>query len=189
MMTTNKFAEYCIRVLGKVNPGSTFLSIRGYHNNFSEVANFSVVFHASYFNAVRKAQTIINKVKYPDSQSFSKKDMELAREELLASFDDTLSGYNPLYTCHGVYKEVMGEDGNPLAGTKLHIRQGIVHINALKVRKRVISPGIYNKSNSSPKTIAKRYLRSITPLNNWVQFKLQPKRFDRLVVERMTIKG
>jgi hypothetical protein len=188
-MTMNKFSEYCVRVLGKVRPCATFLSIKNYHNNFAEVANFSVVFHANYHNAVRKAQAIIKQAKYPGSKNFSKKDMELARRELLASFEDTLNGHNPLYTCHGVYESVLGADGKPLPGVKLHIRQGIVHINALKVRKRVITPGIYKKSNSSSKTIAKRYLRSITPLNNWVQFKLQPKRFDRLVVERMTIKG
>lgn len=185
----NKFSEYCVRVLGKVSPGSTLLSIKEYQNNFSEIANFSVVFHADYHNAVRKAEALVKKAKFPGSSNFTKQDMEAARGELLASFNDTLNGYNPLYTCHGVYEEVLGADGEPLSGVKLHIRQGIVHINALKVRKTVITPGIYNKSNSSPKTIAKRYLRSVTPLNNWVQFKLQPKRFDRLIVKRMTIKG
>jgi len=185
----NKFSEYCVRVLGKVRPNATFLSIKNYHNNFGEVSNFSVVFHVDYFNVVRKAEAIIKQAQYPGSKNFSANTMEQAKKELLASFYDTLNGYNPLYTCHGVYDQVLGADGQSLSGVKLHIRQGVLHINALKVRKRVITPVIYTKSNSASKTIAKRYLRSLTPLKDWVQFKLQPKRFDRLVVEKMIIKG
>jgi len=183
------FKNYCIRVLGKVHPRSTFLSIKNYRNNFSEISNFSVVFHASYLNAIKKSKNLIKTAEYSNNNRFNKLNFDLAKEELLNSFDMTLSGYNPLYTCQGVYNTILGSNNKPIPGIKLHIRQGIVHINALKFRKKIITPGIYKKVDSSQKTIAKRYLKKVTPLNNWIQFKLEKKRFDKLTVEHLIIKG
>lgn len=185
----SEFKDYCIRVFNNLHPRSTFLSIRNYKNNFNEVSNFSVVFHANYFNAVKKAQNIVKSSYYSKNNFFSEKDLILAKDELLDSFKMTLSGYNPLYTCQGIYKEIIGSNNKPIPGIKLHIRQDIVHIHALRINKKIISSGSYPKHNSSPKTQAKKYLRNLTPLGSWVQFKLEPKRFNSLAVEKMILKG
>lgn len=185
----NSFKDYCIRVLGHVQPGSTFLSIKNYKNNFLEVSNFNIVFHANYFNAVKKSKNIIKEVKFNKANLFSKLDFDRAKEEMLESFDMTLSGYNPLYTCHDVYEDVLGSDLKPLSGVKVHKKEGVVHISGLKVKKKVLVPGIYSEVVSEPKTLAKKYLKSLTPLNNWVQFKLEQGRFESLAVEKVKIKG
>ncbi len=183
------FKDYCINVFSKVRPQSTFMTVNGYRNNWSEVSNFSVVFHANYLNATRKAQKIIRKAQFPYRPLFSSSDFEIARAELCDSMSATLDGFNPLYTCHGVYKEIRDADGKPIPGIKLHTRSDEVHVNALKTRKKVIVPVSYKQRDSHPKTLAKNYLRSLTPLSKWVQFKLVPRRFDELVVQRMRIEG
>ncbi len=184
------FKEYCLRVFSHVRPGATFLSIRNYINNFNEVSNFSVCFHASYLNAVERSFNIVQNYKLGNSyKDFSAPDLNIAREQLLLSYKFTLDGFNPNYTCAGVYEEVSDANGNNITGVKLHVNQNVLHINALKVKKSIISPGIYPKYNSSAVTIAKRYLKNKTPLKNWVQFKLLPGKFKRLVVEKNIIEG
>lgn len=182
------YKKYCISVLEKVDPGSTFLSVREYKNNFGEISNFSVVFHVNYLNAIKKAKRVVENLKFIKNQDFSKNDFVKAQEELLASFDRSLTGYNPDYTCHGVYEPICGADGRPLQGVRLHLEQGVVHINALRIRKSVLIEGVYPKVNSAPKTIAKRFIKSQTPLKNWVQFKLVPKRFKEINVAKQQLK-
>lgn len=180
-MTT--FKDYCIHILSHVRPQATFLSVRGYRNNFYEVANFTVCFHADYIHAVQRSLELVKKYR-------PKNDIEAAaRDEILQSMRWTLNGFNPLYTCHGVYEEILGADGKPIPGIKLHTEQDSVHINAMKVRKDVISKGLYPDTKSADKTIAKRIIKAATPLAKWVQFKLEPKRFKELAVQNMRIRG
>lgn len=184
------FKDYCIRVFSKVNPNATFLSIKGYQNNFQEVSDFSVVFNANYLNAVQKAKEIVDKsVFVHHNDTFSHLDFDNAKSELLESFYMTLSGFNPLYTCQGVYEDIIGSDGHKIPGIKLHTDQDVMHVNALRVRKRVNVPGYYKDVNSAAKTVAKRYLKSLTPLSRWVQFKLVPSRFEQLVIQKMVLEG
>jgi len=181
--TRSQFKDFCIHIFSHVRPNATLLSVREYRNNWHEVSNLSVCFHASYLNAVRRAKVIIEKFATTDSVLVE------AQAELLSSFGMTLAGNNPLYTCAGVYEDIPGADGKPIPGIKLHINQDLVHINAMKIRKKVLTPGIYPDTQSSQKTIAKRFLRSKTPLAHWVQFKLEPLRFSELAVQKMRIKG
>lgn len=177
------FKDYCIHILSHVRPQATFLSVRGYQNNFYEVSNFTVCFHANYINAVKRSLELVNKY-------FPSNDVEAeARDELLESLQWSLNGFNPLYTCHGIYEEIIGADGKPIPGIKLHTQQDLVHVNAMRVRKDIISEGIYPDTKSADLTIAKRIIKATTPLAKWVQFKLEPKRFQELAVQNMRIKG
>lgn len=187
----NPFQEYCLRVFSKVNPAATFLSIVEYKNNQLEISNYSVVFHINYLNAIEKSYNILKpldlkKIDLTD-KLFSINELEIAREELLASLLDTLSGQNPLYTCSEVYSQVLDFKGNPVKGVKIHIGQNVLHINALKIQKKVLVPGEYKLVNSSGKTLAKKELRQLTPMKNWVQFKLIPEKFKILKVQKMVI--
>jgi hypothetical protein len=188
------FKEYCIRVFSHVNPGSTFLSIKNYKNNWDEYSNFSVCFHIDYMGAVERSFRIVESFKpnrsHTNRGQFTVKDLESAKRDILHSFSLTLSGMgNPYYKNDGVYSPILGADHRPIQGIKLHPGQDVVHINALKFRKKIIKKGSYPVTNSAPATIAKRFIISMTPLANWVQFKLVPGRFDELNVQRMKIKG
>ncbi len=189
------FKDFCIDVFSRVDPRATFLSIAGYKNNWDEKADFSVVFHVNYLNAVRKSQQLIMSKTWSRrplcgrAWGFMPSDVDAARVELLDSYQDTLNGYNPLYTCRKVYEPILDANGEPIPGVKLHSRLDEIHINAMRIRKKVLIKGDYKKRDSSPKTLAKNWLRSFTPLSKWVQFKLVPLRFDELVVQKMRIKG
>jgi len=177
------FKNYCIDIFSHVRPCATFLSVKEYRNNFAEVSDFTVCFHANYMNAVEKALVIVANTRPRDDIQAE------ARDEMLDSFRWTLNGFNPLYTCRDTYEDILDADGKPIPGIKLHTNQDVVHINAMRVRKKVISKGLYPDRNSSDKTIAKRELRAKTPLSKWVQFKLERKRFKELSVQKMRIKG
>lgn len=180
-MTT--FKDYCINILSHVRPQATFLAVQEYTNHFYEVANFTVCFHVNYLTTVKRSLEIV------DGYSPAN-DIEIkARDELLKSFQSTIDGYNPLYTCRNTYEEVLDANGKPIPGIKLHKQQDAIHISAMKVRKKVISKGIYPNVKSSDKTIAKRIIRATTPLANWLQFKLEPKKFKQLTVQKMRIMG
>lgn len=186
------FKEYCIRVFSHVRPGSTFLCIKNYENNFGERSDFSVCFHIDYLKTVERAFKIVEGFKPNRSHKtsmFGVSDLKKAREAILHSFALTLAGYNPYYRNEGVYDPIVGANGFPIQGIKLHPGQNVVHINALKFRKKVLIPGSYPLTTSSPVTIARRFIMSKTPLSNWVQFKLVPGRFDKLTVQGMKIQG
>ncbi|KKN60286.1 hypothetical protein LCGC14_0533360 [marine sediment metagenome] len=189
----NAFKEYCIRVFSHVSPGSTFLSIRNYKNNWDERSDFSVCFHIDYLNAVRRSFEIVESFKpnrsHTKNNSLTVRSLKSARDDILQSFVLTLGGMNPNYTCEGVYDPILGSDNKPIQGIKLHPGQNVVHINALKFRKKILKQGSYPAVNSSKETIAKRFIMKMTPLSNLVQFKLVPGRFDELTVKRMKIKG
>ena len=190
----NVFKEYCIRVFSHVRPGSTFLSIKNYQNNWNELSDFSVCFHVDYMNAVEKSLQIVETFKpkrsHTKGNNLNVRALKLARDSILHSFALTLSGMgNPYYTCDGVYESILDADLQPIPGIKLHPGQDVVHINALKFRKKIVKKGYYPPYNSSQHTIAKRFIKSMTPIGNWVQFKLVPGRFSQLTVQKMKIKG
>ena len=193
-ISNSSFRKYCIEVFSKLRPSATFLSIKGYRNNYSEVSDFGICFHIDYINAVRRSNEILKafspNFKYCFGTEFSLYDLEAAKEELLRSFSVTLNGKpNPWYTCHDVYEKIYDVDGKVVPGCKLHIDPNVLHIEGRKIYSKVKIPGKYPNVKSSGKTIAKRSLRRETPLGDWVQFQLTPYRFDELVVEKNIIRG
>ena len=179
----SRFKDYCVYIFSHVRPQATFLSILEYMNNYHEIADFTICFHVDYLNAVERSFNIVEKYNPKD-------DIEAeAREEILQSFQWTLNGFNPLYTCRDVYEDILDADGKPIPGIKLHSQQDIVHIVGKRVRKNIISEGLYLDRNSANKTVAKRIIKAKTPISKWVQFKLVPNRFRELSVQKMRIKG
>lgn len=185
------FRQNCISELSKIRKNATFLTIHRYINEYSEVSDFSITFHVNYKNALNRSKEILTNYrpdfKDCDHGKFTFNDLLQAKEELLNSFDMSLTGYNPLYTCHGVYEQIIGADGKPIPGIKLHSAQGYLHLEGFRTHKKILIPGIYPADSRFPLTKAKDYLRSKVPIGSWGQFKLSPGRFERFVVEKRTV--
>ena len=167
-----------ISELSKLRTSSTFLTLKGYRNNFSQVADYSIVFHISYENALKKSIAILEALDLKESLE------KFARQELLESFHKSLINV----------KEVPIEERDDAythfpdcKGVKVHTATGELHLYGLVVHQRVLMPGIYPKSNKKALTIAKDKLRSLTPLSKFRQFKILPSQVDRISVDNISL--
>lgn len=166
--------------LGKLRPSSTFLTLHGYRNEASEIADYSVAFHFSYENALKKS---IEKLAALDLQTALEKQ---ARSELLNSFamslargaaTPVLEERDPTYT---YFKD---DDGNYIKGVKYHDVKDELYLYGLVVHKRVLMPGIYASKNRKELTIAKDKLRYLTPVGKFRSFKINSFQVDSIHVE------
>lgn len=185
------FRSQAVTLLSKMRPNATFLTIHNYMNAFGEISNFSIAFHVSYPNAVKRSKELLVKfiptAEHCVGRPYSPDHLRIARDELLDSYDATLSGHNPAATSAHAYDEV--QVGNAtIPGIKLHREQDILHLWGFGLHKKVLLPGNYPEDTRRVFTIAKDDLRLMTPLGKFVQFRLQPGRFHQFVVEGITIK-
>lgn len=191
-MGLSVFRNQATKVFETVRPGSTFLTVKFYKNNWGEVSDFSLCFHVSYKNAVARAKALLEEF-VPDmtdvmGRRYNLGDLRQAREELISSYTETLSGKkNSRDTSSHAYDEVVGGDGKPIPGIKLHRDQDLIHMWGFGVHKKIYLPGNYGSDNRSALTMAKDDLRTKTPLGNFRQFRLEPGKFERITVGQMTI--
>lgn len=75
-----------------------------------------------------------------------------AADELIASLEDSLTGYNPRYTKHGYY------EGQGNGNAQVSIKD-VAYIRGYSVRKDVLKEGTYKEVKSRPLTVAKDKLR------------------------------
>lgn len=169
--------------LSQLRPSSTFLSIIGYRNEASEIANFSLLFHMSYRSALEKSKAILQGLAL--SNDLEKQ----ARDELIASFDKSLlnMAQTPIEEIEDGYQRFFDEEGNYIKGVKLHVATDTLHLYGLVVHKRVMMPGMYKQTNRKPLTIAKDKLRYLTPVGKFRQFKITPSQVDRISVEKLSL--
>jgi hypothetical protein len=168
-------------VLNRIRPGSTFMSVMGYENNWGEVSNFGLVFHADYLMAVRKA--IITWMTYKPRDQHE----ALAHLQLMRSYQDTLRGYNPRHKVGHVYEPITDGQDVLVRGTKWYKNGQEVHVTGFRVHKAVLRPGVYPDTLQSPFALAKRRLLGMTPLGNFRQFKIIEGRFDHIGVEKLSL--
>lgn len=187
-----EFRSEATRILSEMRSNSTFLTVHHYINNYGEIADFSIAFHVNYMTAIRRAKTLLldylPKADHCIGRPFSIDHLQRAREELLESYSNTLTGYNPLATSADSYDGIIGKDKKSIPGIKLHRKQDVIHLWGFGLHKRILLTGTYPPDNRMPLTIAKQYIRRMTPLGRFVQFKLEAGKFQRFVVEGMTIK-
>ncbi len=165
--------------LNQVRAGATFLSVKGYTNNYGELSNFGIVFHVDYMKAVKEAVQIWQAHKPADHLE------KVALCELIESYQDTLDGRSRSTSAHA-YSQV--SDGkNIIKGVKYHDREKAIHLYGFLVHKKVIKPIGYLASNMHPKTFAKNKLRKLTRLHRFRQFKLVDGRFDQIGVGKLTL--
>ena len=192
-MSKTQFHSECTRVLSEIRRNATFLTVHHYLNNFGELSDFSCCFHVNYLNAIRRAKDLLEayepKTEDCIGKLYSVDHLRTARLELIESYGMTMEGNNPLATSAHAYDEIVDpSDGQVIPGIKLHRDQDILHIYGFGLHKRVLLPGNYPPDNRYLKTMAKDALRNMSPLGRFVQFRLEPGRFRKLVVEGLTIK-
>ena len=179
MMTRDQF----VLELGRLRPSSTFLSLLGYRNSFSEVADYSIVFHMSYENALRRSLVALESV-VPETDLDA-----LAKQELMDSYQTSLEkmATTPLEELDDNYTRFFDENNISIKGIKLHTATDTLHLYGLVNQKRVLMPGQYKKTNRRPLTIAKDNLRRLCPVNKFRQFKITPSQVDRIAVENISL--
>ena len=190
------FKDKIVNVFSKLDPKAMFITIYGYENDYSEVANFSLCWHINYIGSVNKALAIMKMYK-PSGKDvkpgYTLADLEKARYDWMESLSDTLEfgpEKNSRYTNKNTYIRVVDVNNKVIPGVKLHIKQDTLHMSeVVLIKKTIIRPGHYPHQNRSSITLAKQTLRNMTPLGKWRQFKLEAGRFDKIVVQKTTLFG
>jgi hypothetical protein len=173
-MTYNK--TILDQFFGSLKPDCIFLGIKNYICSDGTVVSDTLAFHVSYENALKKAKKIVSSVEITDDlvidQKFSKSDLELARIELLSSFNESLKRtkqdddkYDHLYP-----------------GVKLLKKDNSLHLFGKRVaRKLVKTSGITKKSSQrSNLTLAKEFLKEKTPLTKYQTYRLDKDSFKEI---------
>jgi hypothetical protein len=175
--------ERFVAELTKLRPASTFLSLMRYRNAYSEVADYSIVFHMSYENALKKS-IIALEAHEPISNL-----QLLAKEELLRSYQHSLDrmAVIPIEDIHDGYTRFFDENGRYIKGVKLHKRSDTLHLYGLLSRKRIVMPGLYPPDDRSEFTAIKEHLAKIGPVSRFRQFKVRPDQVDKITVDKLTL--
>lgn len=172
-----------INELSKLRPSSTFLTLKGYRNEYSEIADYNIIFHMSYENALKRSIVILKNLS-PIS------DLEIqAQDELLISFNESLRKLiiTPIEKIEDGYKHFIAEDGSYIKGIKLHIKSNTLHLYGLVQYKRVLMPGLYPHKNHAPLTVVKNKMRYLTPAGKFRQFKMLSSQVDLISVENLSL--
>ena len=170
--------------LGKLRPSSTFLTLRGYRNEASEIADYSIAFHMSYENALKRSIKTLSELELTG-------DLEKqARFELLDSFARSLAkgaATPDLEERDPTYSYFKDDDGNYIKGVKYHPGKDTIYLYGLVVHKRVLLPGMYPTKNKAPLTAAKDKLRYLTSVGKFRSFKMTPAQVDSIQVENLSL--
>lgn len=169
--------------LAKLRSSATFLSVMGYCNEYSEVADYSIVFHMNYKNAIKRS-IVVMKGLVPND------DLEAqAREELLLSFKTSLRKMEetPEEELQDYFHHFKNDNGSYIKGVKLHIETNILHLYGLVNHKRVLLPGDYPEINRRPLTIVKDKLRRMCPVGKFRSFRMTPDQVNSISVENLSL--
>lgn len=170
--------------LSKLRPSSTFLTLRGYRNEASEIADYSIAFHMSYENALKRS------IKTLAEMDLSGDLEKQARFELLDSFAKSLArgAASPeLEERDSTYTYFKDDDGNYVKGVKYHPELATLYLYGLVVHKRVLLPGMYPTKNKKPLTVAKDKLRYMTSVGKFRSFRITTAQVDSISVENLTL--
>lgn len=169
--------------LAKLRPSSTFLTLKGYRNAHSEVADYNIVFHMSYESALKKSLEIM-KAYVPTSDH-----EKVAKGDLIASFETSLAKLEIIeeeeMEVH--YLHFVDEKGDFIKGVKLHLDTETLHLYGLVVHKKVTCPGTYPADKRRQLTIAKDKLRGLCPVSKFRQFKITQENVDSIQVANLSL--
>jgi|SRR5579859_1325425 len=168
-----------VQELSKLKPASTFLSLIKYRNAYGELSNYSIVFHISYENSLKKSLSFLEKITPVNTYE------EIAKQELIDGYNKSLVkiASTPIEKIDDAYSRFFDEQGNYIKGIKLHRRTNTLHLYGLVVHKKIISSGVYPKSNKKPLTLAKDKIRQFCNVNNFRQFKILPSQVEKISVQ------
>lgn len=170
--------------LSKLRPGATFLTLRGYRNESSEIADYSIAFHFSYESALKKSIKTLAELELTT-------DLEKqARFELLDSFARSLAkgAASPeLEERDPTYLYFKNDAGEYVKGVKYHPGKDTLYLYGLVVHKRVLLPGFYPSRNRAELTVAKDKLRYLTRVGKFRSFKMTSNQVDSIQVENVSL--
>jgi hypothetical protein len=175
--------EQFVSELAKLRPSATFLSLIGYRNEYSEVADYNIIFHISYENALKKSIFVLESYVPADDM------LARAKEELIDGYNSSLNkmANTPVEEIDDEYTRFFDENGKYIKGVKLHTKTNVLHLYGLVNNKRVIMPGHYPTSNKRELTLAKDKLRKMCSVNKFRQFKILPSQVDKICVENISL--
>jgi len=169
--------------LSKLRTSSTFLALKGYHSKNGEIADFSIVFHISYKNALLRSIAALESIIPTDELGLQ------AKKECIESFMNSLNRIEtiPITEVDDSYYRFTDSDGKYIKGVKLHKETNTLHLYGFIAHKRIIMPGISRRKNHRPLTIAKNKLRKLCPVSNFRQFKIDSNQVDSISVENISL--
>lgn len=175
--------EKFVSELGKLRSSATFLSVMGYRNEYSEVADYSIIFHISYLNAVKRSLATLQGLIPHDTLEAQ------AQDELIESFQTSLRKMEetPEEELQPWFLHFKDDDGSYIKGIKLHLETHTLHLYGLVNHKRVLMPGSYPEVNSKPLTLVKNKLRRMCPVGKFRTFRMKPNQVDRISVENLSL--
>lgn len=169
--------------IARLRPGSTFLVLHKYRNSHGEVADFNIIFHMSYKNALKKSIAIVERFKPTNTLQ------ERAQLEVLVGYQNSLHRIEttPIEDIDDAYFRYKDEEGKFIDGVKLHLETGYLHLFGLAHLKRIITPCAYKKVNSSQLTIEKNKIRNLTPASKFRQFRLHNSQVEKIKVQHISL--
>jgi len=148
-----------------MRPSSTIVTIREYESKGSgEVANYQLVFHINYRNALEKALRIVEDFNPANEIE------EIAKQELIQSYANRILNIEENDHEDPHYSLVADENGIPVKGIKIHNESGKLHMWGFVIGKETLKDGTFKEVKSSEKTLAKKKIEALTTLSKFRQF-------------------
>lgn len=168
--------------LAKLRQNSTYLSLIRYRNEFSELADYNILFHMSYENALVKS---IQAVKDYTPQFEMERQ---AKVQVLAGYERSLADLRvtAIEDIDDAYTRFF-DNGRYIKGVKMHTATTCLHLYGLINFKRVLSPGLYPPDTRSTMTALKDRIRRLGPAHKFRQFRILPSQVERISVEKLTL--
>lgn len=194
MKSSQTFSSRAIEFFSQIDTRTMFVTIHKYVNNYNEVATHSILWHVNYVNVVKRSNNIVKayipKIEDTIGKPWTVSHLWQAKKEIEESFHDTLTlgvGNNPRDKVSHAYDRIISKNGITVPGVKLHRKNDEVHLTGLfRISKIVHCPTEY-PSTSNPVVMAKRWIKSKTPISKWGQYVLTLGRFDTMVAEYQTL--
>ena len=172
-----------VEKLGQLRPSATFLTVLGYRNAYSEIADYSLIFHMSYEKALERSLDLLKDFSPADDVQAT------AKSELMTSFSKSLDKVHldPEGELDGTYSACHDREGRIIKGLKLHKESGALHLYGLVNMKRIHMPGLYGEDTRRYPTMVKDRIRALTPVGKFRQFKMLPHCVTRITVENLSL--
>ncbi len=180
MMTKEKF----VSELANLRTGSTFLNLKGYRSETGELADYNIIFHMSYANALKRSVATLEAL-VPETPL-----QATAKHEVLTSFHASIlkDETTPIEDLDDAYTRFMDSDGKHIKGVKMHTETGELYIYGLAHQKVVREPGKPRKPvKSAELTIEKEKLRKKCVVSKFRQFKITPDKLESISVENLSL--
>lgn len=170
--------------LAQTRPSTMFISVLNYTNAYSEVADYSLLFHASYKTALEKSIHIL--------QSYSPSSVleEEAKLDLLQKYNSALWKFSSSSEeeLEPHYSWLKDADNNYIKGIKMHNKTGALYLYGYVMHKRITIPGIYPDSSEEKEiTKVKKKLARMCPASKYRLFKIDVSNFDCLTIDNKSL--